>query len=101
LLAVVVHKAMKKKTYKLFNRKISRYHTVLFLSMVAAGWVVHILLDGFLGGPELLSWIPIIAPITSLPSITLDVHQAAALDATILILWLIHEEVAHKIKDYI
>src|SRR3989344_954930 len=103
IIAFAIHRVIKKKKYTLFGRKTRKDYTVLFFAMLAAGWMIHILLDGFLGGPEQLSWIPVIAPIISFPAMTvsLDIYRAAALDATILVLWLAHEEFAHRIKDYI
>ena len=66
--------------------------------VIAAGWSLHIIFDCFYGG-----YLPFTWPfnlITSCPSWGLA-EYGASIDAIILVLWLVHEEIHNKIKDYI
>jgi len=85
------------------NKKVlgfSKLNATLFFIMISIGWLIHVFLDCTLtGGGGKLSWIPFIAEISFCPRyLTSDL--LAGIDAAILLLWLIHEEVKHKIKDY-
>ena len=79
--------------YKLKNRELG-----LILAIVAFGWFFHLVLDCAFLGAYLPFWpfytggfCPHLISNTYMPGI----------DAIILIVWLVHEEVAHEIKDYI
>lgn len=67
--------------------------------VVSFGWFFHLLLDCFYGGPETFLqplWLfnPF-CPFRGISSLT-----ATYIDAIILVLWLLHEELHQKIKDY-
>jgi hypothetical protein len=79
--------------YKLKNHKLG-----LLLGVIAFGWFFHIAIDcGFLG-----AYLPFWPFYTGgfCPN-TFSSDHMAGLDAVVLIAWLIHEEFAHEIKDYI
>ena len=68
--------------------------------VIAVGWILHIFLDCFYGmdSTKLFLW-----PYQILPSFcpSWDLYQYAhSTDAIILVLWLLHEEIHHKIKCY-
>jgi len=67
--------------------------------MVSVGWLSHIVLDCTLQGNETISWIPLIDNFNFCPK-WLTQEAITGLDAIILLFWLIHEEVKHKIKYY-
>ena len=89
----------RKKTMRIFGRKIPYEYVALFFTVVAFGWLTHIALDCGLASDYNLTWFPGYSfgfcphPFSS--------EALLGLDAIILILWLIHEEWAHKIKDFI
>lgn len=68
--------------------------------VVAAGWLIHLLLDCLYGGPiTSLLW-PTTITLSACP--TWDMYPyAAGIDAILLVLWLVHEEVHQHIRDYI
>lgn len=68
--------------------------------VIAVGWTLHIFLDCFYGmdSTKLFLWpyqiLPLFCP-------TWDLYQYAhSIDAIILVLWLLHEEISNKIKCY-
>ncbi len=66
--------------------------------VIAAGWFMHVLIDCAFGG-----FLPFLWPITSVtscPSLGLAPYMSHV-DAILLVLWLVHEEVHKKIKDYV
>ncbi len=66
--------------------------------VIAAGWTLHIIFDCIYGG-----YLPLVWPfdlITSCPSWGL-MKFSEGIDAIILVLWLAHEEIHNKIRDYI
>ncbi len=68
--------------------------------VIAVGWFIHIVLDCFYGGGLLPSFF---WPYRMLPTFcpTWDIYPLAeSIDAILLVLWLVHEEVHHYIKDY-
>jgi len=75
-------------------------HLSLLFAMISAGWFIHVLLDCSFMGSEAISFIPVISTISFCPHI-FNSDAAIGLDAVILLGWLIHEQVRHKIKDYI
>ena len=95
LIALIVYKLNKKKYFKFTKNQVS-----LFLLMIAVGWFMHIILDCTFSGSETLSFIPFYYNFNFCPK-WLSQGAIAGIDAIILLLWLIHEEVKHKIKDYI
>ncbi len=81
----------------LWYRKGKRNTRIIFF-VVSFAWFFHLLLDCSFGGYSLLLF-----PFYSgnfCPEFNIQ-QYASAIDAIILVLWLIHEEVTHKIKDYI
>ncbi len=67
--------------------------------VIAVGWALHLVLDCFYGG----SWSSILWPLSFFLSFcpAWDFHPyASGIDAIILVLWLVHEEVHSYIKDY-
>ncbi len=93
-IATIIHFS-NKKSYFAFAKK----QATLFFIMIAVGWFMHVLLDCSLSGSETISFIPIVWNFSFCPR-WLSNEVLAGLDATILLLWLIHEEVKHKIRDY-
>jgi membrane-bound metal-dependent hydrolase YbcI (DUF457 family) len=81
--------------YKIKNQKLG-----LLLALIAFGWAFHIFLDCVFIGGYLPLW-----PFYNVcfcPQIFESGGMGlAGMDAILLVLWLVHEEVAHKIKDYI
>src|SRR3989344_4208469 len=70
--------------------------------VIAVGWTLHILLDCFYGGMG-STLFPFLWPLQVLPTFcpSWDLYQSAhSTDAIILVLWLLHEEIHHKIKCY-
>lgn len=67
--------------------------------VISTGWFIHLILDCIYGGePKLFFY-----PFHYIPSIFFNWNiyaHADAIDAIILILWLLHEELHNKIKDY-
>jgi membrane-bound metal-dependent hydrolase YbcI (DUF457 family) len=70
----------------------------IFFTVVAFGWFVHVMLDCMLLGP----YYPLL-PFSAYNGMCFETFiaaNAAALDAIIFVIWLVHEEYKHKIKDY-
>jgi hypothetical protein len=72
--------------------------------VISAGWFFHLILDCLFYGPILDS--PLKNFFWPLPFFNFcpqwGIYQyAASIDALILIIWLVHEEIHKKIKDYI
>jgi membrane-bound metal-dependent hydrolase YbcI (DUF457 family) len=84
---------------KFFKWKIPFEFVAIFFTVIAFGWLAHIALDCAVAGDYNVTWFPghplgfCSAPFSS--------DALLGLDAIILILWLIHEEWAKKIKDFI
>ncbi|MEM4259804.1 MAG: metal-dependent hydrolase [Candidatus Woesearchaeota archaeon] len=90
---------LEKEKYAIFKKNISKRTIYLTFFILAYGWFMHIALDCFFAGDGLLTFIP------RMP-LSFCMHWFGTdflikLDAVILVLWLIHEEWKHKIKDYI
>ena len=66
--------------------------------VISAGWLVHLFLDWLYGEYKFLFW-PFPTPMSIFPN-TGIVNYAIEIDAIILVLWLVHEEIYSKIKDY-
>ncbi len=67
--------------------------------VISAGWLSHIILDCLYGGYKTFFW-PLNFASTYCPQWGVSAY-AADIDAIILVLWLVHEEVHQRIKDYI
>ena len=70
----------------------------LLLGVISFGWVFHIFLDFVVFAAYQPLW-PFYVGTFFTPF--LSASYMAGLDAVFLILWIVHEEVAHKIRDYI
>lgn len=68
--------------------------------VIAAGWTMHIALDCLYGGAEYKQYLWPFGTLGFCPEWGISSY-AAAIDAIILTLWLVHEEVHKKIRDYI
>lgn len=91
---------IKKNKKQLYFRKFSRRQTYLFFVMLAIGWSFHILLDCALAADYTLTWIPYLADITFCP-VRYSQDLLLSIDAILLVLWLTHEKLKNKIKDFI
>ncbi len=83
----------------LHYKKITLWRNMSYV--VAAGWFLHIFLDCFYGGDlshSFFFW-PLSNPPTFCPSWNLYTY-GNHIDAIILVMWLIHEEVHKKVRDY-
>ncbi len=69
------------------------------LYVISAGWFIHLVLDCLYGGYRTFLW-PFYPLAGFCPEWGLSLH-AMSIDALILVFWLVHEEIHHKIKDYI
>ncbi|MBI2102557.1 metal-dependent hydrolase [Candidatus Woesearchaeota archaeon] len=67
--------------------------------VISFGWFMHLILDCLYGGYKTFFW-PLHYASNFCPQWGIQTH-AADIDAIILVLWLIHEEVHERIKDYI
>jgi membrane-bound metal-dependent hydrolase YbcI (DUF457 family) len=99
LLIALFFIVQKHKTLRIFRKEVSFYHIALFFTVIAVGWFTHIALDCSIAGDYNLTWFPGVSLGFCFAPFSKDVMLG--LDAIILILWLIHEEWAHKIKDFI
>ncbi len=96
LIGALIYFSRKKKYFSFTKKQVS-----LFFIMIGIGWFSHVFLDcTFAGGGNIenVTWFPF-NPIKFCPRF-LNQTYLAGLDAFILLFWLIHEEVKHKIKDY-
>ena len=90
---------IKKQEYKVFRWIVPKNAIVMFFMAVAFGWFMHILLDCSISADGYLNIIPTV-PLWFCPA-PFPGDVAAGIDAIILILWLVHEQWRHEIKDYI
>lgn len=67
--------------------------------VIAVGLVLHIILDCAYGGYTTFLW-PLNISTTFCPKWGIS-NYASGIDAVLLIVWIVHEEVHDKIKDYI
>ena len=101
LLFLVFFLVTSKVKIKFLNKNKLKLNYV-FLA-VAFGTFMHLALDGFLSG-GLKPFYPVSDYLFDYALITMDKFGNmffAGLDAILLVLWLIHEELNHKISDYI
>ena len=97
--AAILFLSIKKESYKIARWKVPRVAIVMFFLAMSFGWFMHIFLDCSFSGDGYLNFIPSF-PLTFCPHpFTND--MLAGFDAIILILWLVHEQWKHEIKDYI
>ena len=67
--------------------------------VIAAGWFLHLILDCLFGGYKSFLW-PFFSVGGFCPQWFIG-NYMVEIDAIILVLWLVHEEIHNKIKDYI
>lgn len=67
--------------------------------VISAGWFTHLLLDCLFGGYKSFFW-PFFTVCQFCPQWGID-NYAIGIDAIILVVWLVHEELHKEIKDYI
>lgn len=78
---------------------IKKDKSALLLTIIAAGYSLHIILDFFVLGGSYAPFFPLST--LTLPRTFIDLDHVMGLDAIIFILWLFYEEFKNKIKDYI
>ena len=89
---------LRKSDYKILKWNVPKQAIVMFFLAMSFGWFMHITLDCALASDGYLNLIPSI-PLKSCPS-PFSNNVLAGFDAIILVLWLIHEQWKHDIKDY-
>ena len=97
--AALIFLAVKKKDYKIFKWNVRKIAIVMFFFAMSFGWFTHIALDCGLAADGYLNFIPSI-PLNFCPH-PFSNDVLLGFDAIILLLWLIHEQYKHDIKDYI
>ncbi len=75
----------------------TKWRNILYVT--AFGWFMHILLDWLYGEYKAIFWPFLTADPTLFPSWNLWIYSAH-IDAIILVLWLVHEELHGYVKDY-
>ena len=90
---------LKKEEYRIFRWNVTKQAFVMFFLAMAFGWFVHIGLDCALAADGYLNLIPSI-PLKFCPH-PFSNEAILGFDAIILMLWLLHEQWKHKIKDYV
>ncbi len=91
------------KRIRIKERKLRKHHLVLpmIFFMIAIGWGTHLLLDGTLSGHFRIGFTTEPLGLNLIPNTSFGDTIIAGLDAALLILWLIHEELRHKISRFI
>lgn len=84
--------------YTLLKWNVPRHAIVMFFLAISFGWAMHITLDCYISSDGFLNLIPAV-PLNFCPS-PWSSQTVIGLDAIILVLWLIHEQYKHDIKDY-
>jgi membrane-bound metal-dependent hydrolase YbcI (DUF457 family) len=84
---------------KVFKWRVPFEFIAIFFTVIAFGWLTHIALDCMLAGDFSLTWFPG-HPLGFCIALFSE-DALLGIDAIILMLWLIHEEWAKKIKDFI
>ena len=88
----------RKEKYKIFGWNVPKQAFVMFFLAMAFGWFMHIVLDCGLAADGYLNLIPTM-PLSFCPH-PFSNQALVGFDAIILVLWLIHEQYRHDIKDY-
>lgn len=99
LTAAILFLAIKKEKYAILKWKIQKSAIVMLFLALSFGWFMHIALDCTLASDGYLNLVPSI-PLNFCPH-PFSNDVLAGVDAVILIVWLIHEQWRHDIKDYI
>lgn len=90
--------ASSREKYKIFRWNVPKRAFFMFFLAIAFGWFMHIGLDCALAADGYLNLIPSV-PLKFCPS-PFSNQALVGFDAIILVLWLIHEQWKHKIRDY-
>jgi len=98
LLVALIFWMQKHKKFKMFKREWTYEQVALLFTIIAAGWFIHIALDCGLASDYNLTIIPGV-PMNFCPH-PFSRDTLLGIDAIILILWLIHEEYRHNIKEF-
>ena len=92
-------------TVKTKSRFLARHKLKLniIFYMITLGTMIHLLLDGFLVGfiMPLYPFSTAKFGLNLIPATDIGISLIAGLDAILLLAWLIHEEIRHKISDFI
>ncbi|MBU2496847.1 MAG: metal-dependent hydrolase [Nanoarchaeota archaeon] len=90
------------KTHNHFLAKHKLKLNIIFY-MIALGTLIHLLLDSILMGyiMPLYPFNTKLVGLNLIPVTTLGMSIIAGIDAILLVLWLIHEELRHKISSFI
>jgi hypothetical protein len=99
LIIGIIINSLNKAEYTIFKWDVPKHKIFLFFIMLSFGWFFHIFLDCMLAADGLLNFLPGI-PLSFCPS-AFSNESLMGLDAIILVLWLIHEQWKHEIKDYV
>lgn len=91
------------KRIKGIEKKAVKHHLRIsgILFMVALGTAVHLLLDGTLSGYFRIFLFSNPIGLNLIPANRFGEALTQGIDAVLLLLWLIHEELRHKISDFI
>ena len=87
-----------KEKYKILKWNVPKQAFFMFFLAMAFGWFMHIALDCALAADGYLNLLPSI-PLKFCPH-PFSNQVLVGFDAIILVLWLIHEQWKHEIKDY-
>ena len=89
---------IRKEKYKIIKFVLHKQAIVIFFLAMSFGWFMHIALDCTLAADGYLNLIPTI-PLKFCPN-PFSNEALVGFDAIILVLWLVHEQYRHDIKDY-
>ena len=89
---------VRKEKYKIIKFVLHKQAIVIFFLAMSFGWFMHIALDCALAADGYLNLIPTIS-LKFCPH-PFSNEALVGFDAIILVLWLIHEQYRHDIKDY-
>lgn len=90
--------AVKKQKYKILKWNAGKSAIAMLFFAMSFGWFMHIALDCGLAADGYLNLVPSI-PLDFCPH-PFSNGALAGIDAIILVLWLVHEQYRHDIKDY-
>lgn len=88
-----------KGKYRFFRWNVPKQAIIMFFLAMSFGWLMHITLDCGLAADGFLNLMPSM-PLAFCPHPWSN-QAILGFDAIILVLWLIHEQYRHDIKDYL
>lgn len=97
-LIAMVFLAVRKENYSVLKWSIHRNMLAMLFFALSFGWFMHIALDCALAADGYLNLVPSI-PLKFCPH-PFSNDALLGIDAIILVLWLIHEQYRHDIRDY-